>query len=128
MTVRIHIDNENGFSEEDKKVISALNDALNGTAAGKSPIGEVSAPPATPAKKAVAAPAKKAAAAPPKDEEPAAGEDLGATAVELATAAVAAQKAKEVKALLNDRGVKRVTELPEDELEGFIDEVRALLA
>lgn len=82
---------------------------------------------ATPAK--TATPAKKAAAAKPEPEpepEPADEDLLGgdtptmADAVALATKLVSAGQATKVKEALADAGAKRVSELPEDAIAGFV--------
>jgi hypothetical protein len=72
--------------------------------------------------------AKKAAAAKPAPEpEPEADEDLVggdaptmADAVALATKLVSAGDAAKVKAALADAGAKRVSELPDDAIAGFV--------
>lgn len=93
--------------------------------------GSVEEPKAKPAKKS----AKKAAAAkakPEPEEEPAEDDDTDEdaepsaeasmeAAVELATQLVSNGKSDVVKAILADLGVKRVSELKEDDVAAFIE-------
>jgi len=110
--VQITIDTNEELSAKDLEVLALLTGS-NGAAAEK--------PKAT-------APAKKAAAAKPAPEpEPEAEEDLlggdtptMADAVALATKLVSAGEAAKVKAALADAGAKRVSELDEDKIAGFV--------
>lgn len=111
--MQITIDTTEDLSDKDLEILALLTGSSNGVVPEK---------PVAAAKPA----AKKAAPAKP-EPEPETEEDLVggeaptmADAVALATKLVAAGEAAKVKEALADAGAKRVSELPEEALAGFV--------
>lgn len=118
--MQLHFDTAD-LNEIDQKIIAALHAHFGGATAPA---------PAPAAKPAAAAPkaAKPAATKAAEPEPEAAAETSGATmqdAVDAATEMVAGGKAAKVKEVLTELGVKRVSELSEDQIQAFLDAVNA---
>lgn len=116
--------------------LSTLDLALIGTLIGNGPVA-TPLPESTPTKAEAKAPAKKATPAKPAPEpepetveadeedllggtEPEADAPTMADAVAAATKLVSSQKGSVVKAALTDLGVKRVSELKDDQIAAFL--------
>lgn len=118
--MQLHFDTAD-LNEIDQKIIAALHAHFGGTTAA--PAAKPAA--TTPAAKPAAA-AKPAKVADPEPEATASAD--GPTmqdAVDAATEMVAGGKAAKVKEVLTDLGVKRVSELSEDQIQAFLDAVNA---
>lgn len=115
MKVTLEIEVGEKLSAADIKVLRAVTGDASDNAEA---VAEAGTP--APAKKTAA---KKTAAAPAAEPE----ESSLDRAVAAAQAAVAAQKKAEVKALLTEFGVSRVSELDEGDHESFIEQANALV-
>jgi hypothetical protein len=123
--MQLHFDTA-ALTAVDQKIIAALHEHFGGSPAAAAPAKSA---PAAAAPKAAAKPAAKAEPEPePEPEAPAETATSGATmqdAVDAATDMVANGKAGKVKEVLTSLGVKRVSELSEDQIQAFLDAVNA---
>jgi hypothetical protein len=121
--MQLHFDTA-ALTAVDQKIIAALHEHFGGSPAAAAPAKSA---PAAAAPKAAAKPAAKAEPE-PEPEAPAETATSGATmqdAVDAATDMVANGKAGKVKEVLTSLGVKRVSELSEDQIQAFLDAVNA---